>query len=309
MLSSVRPVVCTRLIVGGGELDHSTGDRHTVHAHDHDYFEIFIVHEGSGMHVTADYQRELVPGTVGCTAPGEVHALDDCVGLTVTNVYYLAEWLLSGIVDLWDQEHVRALFLEPALFPAARSRTVPHFSLTPAELSAVERELADLSAENASTAPSILLLRSTLMKLMVHLARAYDRSLADDTRRTHAVPQSRRRDEVWALLVAVEHAIQRGNPLSVGQVAARYSITADHLSRLFHEATGTSPREYHGHRRIMTAASRLLAPGARVTDIALDLGFSDTAHLSRQFHTTLGVSPREYRRRYTVGSDGSTSLT
>lgn len=301
-LSSARPVVSSRVTVG----------RRNVYPHDHDYFEIFIVHTGTGTHVTADYRRELLSGTVGCTAPGEVHALEACAGLTVTNVYYLSEWLLSGVADLWDQEHVRALFLEPALFPAARARSVPHFSLSTAELAAVERELADLSAENARAAPSILLLRSILMKLLVHLARAYERAIAGDAsdtnadigpNRQRAGSPGRRRDEVWALLVAVEHAVERGEPLSVAQVAGRYSISADHLSRVFHDATGLSPRDYHGHRRIMAAASRLLAPGARVTDVAIELGFADTAHLSRRFREALGVSPRDYRRRYAVGLD------
>jgi transcriptional regulator GlxA family with amidase domain len=97
-----------------------------------------------------------------------------------------------------------------------------------------------------------------------------------------------------------EKAVAAGGPVDLTAVAARFSITADHLRRIFRLGTGLSPSGYFARRRVLAAAARLLDPSASVTGVAVDLGYSDTAHLSRHFRRELGLSPREYRRRYRV---------
>ena len=45
------------------------------------------------------------------------------------------------------------------------------------------------------------------------------------------------------------------------------------------------------------AAVRLLQDAeTRITDIAMDLGYTDSAHFTRAFKRWAGVTPREYRR-------------
>lgn len=47
------------------------------------------------------------------------------------------------------------------------------------------------------------------------------------------------------------------------------------------------------------AASELLQdPDIKVTDVALQLGYSDSAHFSRAFKRVAGVNPRVYRQAY-----------
>jgi len=48
--------------------------------------------------------------------PGDVHAFAKVRGLEVTNVYYLAEWLLDELKSLWDQDGLVPLFLARSLF-------------------------------------------------------------------------------------------------------------------------------------------------------------------------------------------------
>lgn len=279
-LAAARPVRCAHAAVAGRE----------VHPHDHDYFEVFLVLDGSATHVTGDYRLPATAGTVGILAPGETHALLDCRNLEVTNVYYLAEWLLEDLALLSDTDHVRALFLEPALFAPAAGRVIPHFRLDADELARVTRELADLAREMERPVPSLTYVRATFLKALLVLARAYVRAVAE--------PREGVRDEVWAIMESCERAIAAGTPLNLASAAGRFGVTRDHLGRLFREATGSAPSSYFRRRRVFAAAGRLLNPGARVTDVAISLGFADVAHLSRHFRAELGLSPREYRRRY-----------
>jgi len=51
------------------------------------------------------------------------------------------------------------------------------------------------------------------------------------------------------------------------------------------------------HARIALAEELLVDGSASATEIALALGFSDSAHFSRRFTRAAGVSPAEFRRR------------
>lgn len=263
-----------------------------VEAHDHDYFELFVVRAGSARHVTPDYDQRAARGTVGVLSPGEIHALCDCNGFEVTNVYYLAEWLLGYVSGAADREHLRALFLEPALFAPPEGRVVPQVELNEAELSGVLRDLDDLAREAASGVPSLLYLRSALLKSMIVIARAFARAASEAV-----APLC---DETWAVMQECERAVAAGRPADVNGVARRFSVTRDHLGRIFRASTGTTPTAFFARRRVLAAASRLLDPATTVTDVALELGYADTAHLSRHFRRELGLSPREYRARYGV---------
>jgi AraC family L-rhamnose operon transcriptional activator RhaR/AraC family L-rhamnose operon regulatory protein RhaS len=68
--------------------------------------------------------------------------------------------------------------------------------------------------------------------------------------------------------------------------------------RMFEAAMGTSPIKYLIGLRIQEASRLLRSTDRSITDIAFDIGFSDSNYFSRQFRKSHGQSPREYRKRY-----------
>jgi len=114
--------------------------------------------------------------------------------------------------------------------------------------------------------------------------------------RTHELPQasaSDRRRAVAAALWLDEHSHE---PIDLGTTAAEVGLSAFHFLRLFARALGVTPHQYMVGSRLRHAA-RLLADDARsITDIALDVGFSDLSNFVRTFHRAAGVSPRYFRR-------------
>ncbi|MEP3932587.1 helix-turn-helix transcriptional regulator, partial [Rhodopirellula bahusiensis] len=57
------------------------------------------------------------------------------------------------------------------------------------------------------------------------------------------------------------------------------------------------PIKYLIQVRIQEASRLLRSTDRSITDIAFDVGFSDSNYFSRQFRTHLGLSPREYRKQ------------
>jgi AraC-like DNA-binding protein len=85
-------------------------------------------------------------------------------------------------------------------------------------------------------------------------------------------------------------------PLPIGRAAKLAGLSARTLQRRLAKQ-GLTYRRLVNALRFKAAAVRLRDPLISVTDIALDLGYSDTAHFSRAFRRIAGMSPRQYRRR------------
>lgn len=61
--------------------------------------------------------------------------------------------------------------------------------------------------------------------------------------------------------------------------------------------------------RYEKALRLLAAPELRVTDIAFDLGYSDSCHFTRAFRRWAGVTPREYRSGWLFGQPVTASIS
>jgi AraC-like DNA-binding protein len=80
-------------------------------------------------------------------------------------------------------------------------------------------------------------------------------------------------------------------------IAEELGLSARYLQQVFAEA-GTTPARFLLARRLDAAAARLRntnMPG-RITDVALECGFSDLSYFSRTFRRRFGVSARVYRQ-------------
>ena len=262
-----------------------------VAAHDHEYYEICFVHSGSALHRTDFYEANIQKGSVVVMAPGTIHAFAKPRDLGVTNIHYLAEWLLVDTRTLWEHDGLVPLFLAASLFRRLTPIRVPQFQLTARETAALAREVRDITHELDTPRPSLTLLKSILLKFMILLGRACvhqeDRELGYRFRR-----------EIWIALDYVEDCIAESRPLRVADLARKLDMSPNHLTAIFRKDAGYPPLEYFQRRRIHHAGRLLLNPQTSVTDISYSLGFADTAHLSRAFKQFHGISPRDYRKKY-----------
>jgi AraC-like DNA-binding protein len=69
-----------------------------------------------------------------------------------------------------------------------------------------------------------------------------------------------------------------------------------HFSRSFKQAFGEPPHAYVVRRRLEEACHLMLTRSASLSEIALNVGFSDQAHLCKLFRQAFGQSPSNWRR-------------
>jgi AraC family transcriptional regulator len=70
-----------------------------------------------------------------------------------------------------------------------------------------------------------------------------------------------------------------------------------HFSRAFKQSFGMPPHRYLTNQRIERAKSLLAARKLSVTEIGLDVGFSETSSFTSAFRKVTGETPTDYRRR------------
>lgn len=87
-----------------------------------------------------------------------------------------------------------------------------------------------------------------------------------------------------------------GNRVTIADVASEVALSRSHLEHLFSEQVGIPISRYVLWTRIR-GALMLMAGGKLLTEVAYDVGFSDSAHLSRTFRRMIGIAPSTLLRQ------------
>ncbi len=84
-------------------------------------------------------------------------------------------------------------------------------------------------------------------------------------------------------------------PMSVAELARRFSVERSYFARLFRARTGLSPVKWLTDFRLKRACELLRESRLHISEVARSVGFSDPLYFSRIFARELGCSPSEYR--------------
>jgi AraC family transcriptional regulator len=87
------------------------------------------------------------------------------------------------------------------------------------------------------------------------------------------------------------------HPWDLEAMAAVACLSPYHFHRVFQQCTGESPRQHLHRRRMEQAARCLCTTSARITDIALDVGYDSPNAFCKAFRKWSGRPPRRFRRR------------
>jgi AraC-like DNA-binding protein len=86
--------------------------------------------------------------------------------------------------------------------------------------------------------------------------------------------------------------------IELHQLASIARLSECHFARAFKQSTGMPPHRYLMLQRVRVAADLIRQTDRSLTDISLDVGFSDQSHFTRTFARTTGETPRAFRHRH-----------
>jgi len=86
------------------------------------------------------------------------------------------------------------------------------------------------------------------------------------------------------------------HPITRADIARHINIAEDYLTFCFRQELGTTPIKYLQRYRVHQAKNLLKNTSRSISEIALDVGFSDSGYFTRVFHRETGMSPEIFRR-------------
>lgn len=88
-----------------------------------------------------------------------------------------------------------------------------------------------------------------------------------------------------------------GEPITREELATFVSVSPRYLTRCFHEETGLTPITYLNRYRINQAKVLLERGDNTITEVAFDVGFSNSNYFGRVFRREVGASPSAYQQK------------
>lgn len=159
------------------------------------------------------------------------------------------------------------------------------------EDAALDTWMQQLHQELSSEKASPLFVESIGMSIAIHLARKYTEPLANSHGRRPSLPGYKLRQITdWMAGHFVED-------LNLSLLAARAELSKFHFHRLFKQATGISPAQYHLKLRVNVARQLLRETKMSVVGVALEVGYTNPSHFAQLFRRETGLSPSDYRRQ------------
>lgn len=89
-------------------------------------------------------------------------------------------------------------------------------------------------------------------------------------------------------------------PIQVADVVNATSSSRRSLELKFMKYCGCSINNKIQHYRIILICQMLTKTDMTISQIALEIGFSNISHLSRYFHNSMKISPSDYRKKHTL---------
>ncbi len=127
--------------------------------------------------------------------------------------------------------------------------------------------------------------------LMTHLLRGYTKE------RISEYEISLKKAKIKRIAVILEYiSAHYQENITTAEIAKMCYLSESYLCRFFKRSIGKSVTSYINEMRVEKAAVLLLNTDESVTDIAMNVGFSDLNYFSRIFKRIKGKSPKEFKK-------------
>lgn len=250
--------------------------------HKHNFYLVMLFTEGSGMH-EIDFERfEIKPGSLFLLCPGKMH-----------------NWELSddikGYIFFHSKEFYDLNFSSkrvdnyPFYYSAQNS---PVIYLEGSKLLEMENLFANVQQEYEG---EVFMQQQKLLALIdliyIELSRVFwDRSIPIQASYSGYAIKLRKLENLID-----QHFIAEKSP---AKYAEMMHISLKHLNRICKSLIGKTVTDLILDRVILEAKRMLIHTESTVSEVAVELGYTDYSYFSRLFKKRYGASPNSFKREY-----------
>ncbi|GHV94341.1 transcriptional regulator ChbR [Spirochaetia bacterium] len=246
--------------------------------HNHDYYEIFLVDQGSGEHRVNGCTQPISAGFLCFIRPRDTHYYEAMTeNFRIINII-IPEALISALFDFLGGNYKKEQFLSPILPPS----TLLDFL----ELTGLIRELEQLILyKKIMRASSDVAYRITIFNIMT---KYFPMNRLD--RNSGQIPRWLR----WLSLEMLKNEnFKKGLP-------ALYNLSGksrEHLARSCKKHLGKTPSQLVNDIRLEHSAKLLTTTNIPIIEISAECGFESLSYYYHRFKEHYHLSPREFREK------------
>ncbi|GIP33259.1 AraC family transcriptional regulator [Paenibacillus sp. J2TS4] len=253
--------------------------------HSHQGIELLYVHEGAGRVVIEQQLIDVVPGTLLCIRPYQLHhvRMSTEQGQSyIRSLFVFEPSVLSQYVTPFPSIYQFLLYLWKDPYAVQIIRP-PDKEETDRMLKNYNRRIAsaprqDLTEENALCLVSFL---------------HYLKPIWESQARTRSNSAMTVSDHITAIMHWIEK--NYAAEFQLVELADAVHLSPNHVSYLFRKETGSSLTEYLTARRMKQACLLLRTSTLTVQEIGRRVGFVNFSYFCQLFKKQLGVTPLQYR--------------
>lgn len=253
--------------------------------HHHDFSELVVVTGGKAVHIIDGIEYDIQAGDVYVIKGNTSHGFLGIKNLTLYNIAYTKDEPVLEYDHLRVMSGFQALFfVEPVYRKKMNFRHKLH--LEHKDMAFAERFLEIMVAEDKSLPQYSRLLRIYFTGFIAFLSRCYEQQ--NEKSQINCIADT---------LAFIEE--NYAQPVTVDMLSEMAHLSSRQYARLFIQNYGITPKQYIMRLRIRYAARLLAQSAKKVSDIALECGFSDTNYFTSCFKQRTGKTPKEYRAAIT----------
>lgn len=254
-----------------------------LEGHEHNFFELAYVIEGSTTHTLNDVSSTLSVGDYFIVDYGSVHSYSGSENLTLINCLFLPEVIddtLKGCCSF--DELVHGCFLRYYKLYLGQTSVNRVFHDVDGRILQLLKGMMNEYQEKLIGYTDIF--RCRLLEILIITMRSIVDNNSISTKNT-------------TILDAIEFInshYQRKNILA--EFCKRYHFTPEYISRRFKSETGFTVSKYLQKVRIEKCCELLACTDMNISDIAGEVGYHDIKFFNEIFRRMLNMSPSEYRK-------------
>lgn len=254
------------------------------HPHTHDFIEIVFVINGDGIHTVDDVDYPLTAGSFFVVDNGKTHSIIPSVTTEYFNIFLTVDYVKK--MKLYDTNG-NQMSAYDYLVTSENNPVATYFA---ADTAAVLEKLFD----------SMLLEFGSKEQLYNEAVRAYLKLILVSwirfRKKSHNTPSAK---SPQAALPRIIDFINKhyDEKITLAEIASKYSYNPAYFGRLFKKSYNMSFNQYLYKRRIDAACELLITTNQNISEIAVNVGFTNTTHFYREFDNLCGCTPKEYRTR------------
>lgn len=240
-----------------------------ANVHFHEFFELEIILEGSGIQMLNGDEYKLKRGSVYLLTPADFHSVTSDSEMKLVNIMF--------------DESLFSKSLLSALFGKGRALCFEFSEKETAELVTLAQLL--ISESESDDSYSSLAASDILDLLLIKILRKSE----SDT-----VPANGGKDSMMTDIMRYLYLHFRDDP-SLVSMASVCGYSPNYFSKLFSELTGKGYSQFLNDMKVTHAKMLLVSTNKAVSEIASFCGFSSLSNFYRVFKEYTSLSPTEYR--------------